>query len=305
MNNTSNALIERHEAFLSEILQNFETPAQRLAEAVQYSLFPGGKRLRPILVYLCGEILEVNLDCLDSIAAAVEITHCYSLVHDDLPAMDNDDYRRGKLSCHRAFDEATAILVGDGMQALAIDVLLSRLPRCLDATRVLKVVHELVQASGNAGMVSGQSLDLSELQKPHIDEQSLSHIHYLKTGKLISACINMVLAAADISNESAQRLRDYAKIMGLVFQMQDDYLDRYGIDSLGKVRSSDLANNKTTFANLYGKQALLDKIEDYYEQAQNHLMPFGLSAEKLQLFTRKLQLRSHFLDKNENSYEAS
>lgn len=305
MNNIGNDLIERHEAFLSKILQDFAPPAQRLAQAIQYSLFPGGKRLRPMLVYLCGELLKIDITCLDSIAAAVEITHCYSLVHDDLPAMDNDDYRRGKPSCHRAFDEATAILVGDGMQALAIDVLLSQLPQHLDPARILKVVHELVKASGNAGMVSGQSLDLSELQKSDIDEKALSYIHYLKTGKLISACINMVLAAASPCDESAHSLQNYAQIMGLVFQMQDDYLDRYAVDSLGKIRSSDLANNKTTFANLYHKQALGDKIEYYYEQAQNQLIPFGLSAEKLQLFTRQLQLRSHFLDKSENSHETT
>ncbi|HBI21075.1 MAG TPA: geranyl transferase, partial [Legionella sp.] len=126
----------RHETVLHDLLHSAHIPAPRLKEAMFYVLFPGGKRFRPLLVYLCGELIGVNQTCLDIIAAAIELIHCYSLVHDDLPAMDDDDQRRGKPSCHRAFDEATAILVGDGMQAMAIDILLTQLPHLLPLPQV-------------------------------------------------------------------------------------------------------------------------------------------------------------------------
>src|SRR5262249_48398568 len=154
------------------------------------------------------------------------------------------DIRRGKPSCHKAFDEATAILVGDGMQASAIDILLSHLPNYLTPSQVIAITRELVNASGPAGMVSGQSLDLSELCKPTINESQLRTIHSLKTGKLILACFNMVLAAAfNPSASTVNALRSYASHLGLVFQMQDDYLDYYAKnDVLGKGRASDAAN---------------------------------------------------------------
>lgn len=197
------------------------------------------------MVYLTGNILDLDLKILDVIAAAIELTHCYSLIHDDLPAMDNDDLRRGKPSCHKAFDEATAILVGDGMQALAIEVLLTHLSPLLPPQQVIAITLELVKASGISGMVSGQSLDLSELAKSSTGEEQLREIHYLKTGRLILACIEMVLNAHSAPEAYKAALRTYASHLGLVFQMQDDYLDRYApAEFLGKGRSSDLANEK-------------------------------------------------------------
>ena len=151
---------ERHERVLHDLIEQADIPAERIREAMIYTLFPGGKRMRPMLVYLCGELLEIDLKTLDIIAAAIELIHCYSLVHDDLPAMDDDDTRRNKPSCHRAFDEATAILVGDGMQALAIDILLQYLPQSLPAAQIIAITHELIKACGPSGMVSGQSLIL-------------------------------------------------------------------------------------------------------------------------------------------------
>ncbi|ETO93704.1 polyprenyl synthetase family protein [Legionella oakridgensis] len=279
----------RHEAILKNILNRLDIPAPRIQEAILYALFPGGKRLRPMLVYLCGKLVNVPLDSLDIIAVAIELTHCYSLVHDDLPSMDNDDFRRGKPSCHRAFDEATAILVGDGMQALAIEILLNFLPKMLSLRQVIAVTQELVKASGPAGMVSGQSLDLSELAKPHIDEAQLCEIHQLKTGKLISACINMVLAAGTPSPEMAEALRRFATHLGLVFQMQDDYLDRYGNGKLGKGRASDAANQKITFATLYDKKELLSIIQNLYLQAHQELSLFSPDDHDLLCLLRSLQ----------------
>ncbi len=282
----------RHEQLLHELLDNAEIPAARIKKAMLYALFPGGKRLRPVLVYLCGNLIGLDERSMDIIAIAIELTHCYSLIHDDLPAMDDDDYRRGKPSCHRAFDEATAILVGDGMQALAVDILLSHLPKTLSAHQIIAVTHELVQACGPQGMVSGQSLDLSELTNPSISEQQLSEIHRLKTGKLIMACVNMVLAAGTPSLAAAQALRLFANHLGLVFQMQDDYLDQYGAEEvLGKGRASDAANQKITFATLYSKSELLTLITQHFQHAQLALATFGDNAKDLQALLDYLQHR--------------
>lgn len=285
--------ISHHESVLRRLVAETAIPAERIRKAILYSLFPGGKRLRPILVYLAGEILAANQTCLDLIAAAVELTHCYSLIHDDLPAMDNDDLRRGKPSCHKAFDEATAILAGDGMQALAVEILLTHLPAVLAPTAVIEVVRELVYASGTAGMVSGQSLDLSELAKPTISESQLQTIHLMKTGKLISACIKMVMAATTPSSTSSMALSAYANYLGLVFQMQDDYLDHYAkVDILGKGRASDLANKKITFSSLYSQDELLNNIDQRFSAAKEALRPLGQQANHLLALTETLHQRS-------------
>jgi farnesyl diphosphate synthase len=294
-NSVINTYIQRHEHYLNQIVDNALIPAQQIHKAMCYSLFPGGKRIRPILVYLTGELIDVSPLVLDAIAAAIELTHCYSLIHDDLPAMDDDDFRRGKPSCHKAFDEATAILVGDGMQALAIEVLLTRLSGLVTPEQIIAITQELVNASGVSGMVSGQSLDLSELAKSFISEEQLREIHRLKTGRLISSCINMVLAAKDsISEEVKSTLRTYARHIGLVFQMQDDYLDYYApTEVLGKGRSSDQANQKTTFATLYSKEQLEKEITHHYQIAFDALELFTSQATPLIDLTKKLQARSN------------
>lgn len=286
----------RHEHYLEQLLNKIQIPAPKIHSALHYALFPGGKRIRPILVYLAGHLIDVKLDVLDIIAAAIELTHCYSLIHDDLPAMDNDDVRRGKPSCHKAFDEATAILVGDGMQALAIEVLLSRLSSTLPASQIIAITQLLVNASGISGMVSGQSLDLSELAKTSVTEEQLREIHLLKTGKLILACFEMVLAAQPLASEQTKSaLTTYGKHIGLVFQMQDDYLDRYApAQILGKGRSSDQANQKTTFATLFTKQQLEEEITIHYQIAIDSLGLFSTKAAALIELTRQLQNRSNF-----------
>ncbi len=290
--NTPNELLSRHEKVLHDLLNTLEIPAKRIKEAIAYTLFPGGKRLRPMLVYLCGRLIDVPLSVLDIIAASIEFTHCYSLIHDDLPAMDNDDFRRGKPSCHKAFDEATAILAGDAMQILAIDLLVTHLPNDLGSAEVISITKELVRASGPAGMISGQSLDLTELKNAHIEETELRNIHLLKTGKLISSCINMVIAAGNPPLPIAGALRQFAHHFGLVFQMQDDYLDHYkACDILGKHQSSDLKNEKTTFATLYGQDELIQLINEHYQQVHNALSMFGKEAQDLIEFIVHVQNR--------------
>lgn len=287
-------LIKRHEAFLQLTIDKTPITADILHIATQYMLFPGGKRIRPTLVYLTAQLLDINMSIADVIAAAIELTHCYSLIHDDLPAMDNDDLRRGKASCHKAFDEATAILVGDGLQAMAIDLLLEQLPTLIDAPSVISVTRVLLEASGFNGMVSGQSLDLSELCKPHLSEACLSQIHHLKTGKLILACIDMLLAIPPQQEDSIKTaLKTYAQHLGLVFQIQDDYLDCYAAQSiLGKNQSSDLANQKTTYATLFTQNRLEEQINKHYESATAALRPFGEKAQTLIALTEQLKNRS-------------
>ena len=263
----------RHNQVLEKMINDLELPAPRIQEAIQYCLFPGGKRLRPMLVYLCGEILNINIECLDIIAAAIELTHAYSLVHDDLPAMDNDDMRRGKPSCHRAFDEATAILVGDALQAMAIDILLTELPKYLSAEQVIKITHDLIKATGPAGMISGQSLDLTAMNSPDTSEAVLYKIHGLKTGKLISTAINMVLLAGQPTAIEVECLQSFAEQLGIAFQIQDDYLDKYCPSLIGKHRSSDDANEKTTFATLYSQEDLKKQIENYFYKTIISLNP--------------------------------
>lgn len=291
-NKTIHELTVHHEHVLRELLENVEIPAPRIREAITYALFSGGKRLRPVLVYLCGNILELDQRSLDLMAAAIEFTHCYSLIHDDLPAMDNDDFRRGKPSCHRAFDEATAILAGDALQILAIDILASHLPVTLDMQQVVEVIRALARASGPAGMVSGQSLDLSELANATISETKLREIHMLKTGAIISSCINMVIAAGNPPPSASDALRQFAHHLGLVFQMQDDYLDKYNNSELGKGRASDEANHKTTFASLFKQEELSNLIDTHFEQAQDALIEFGPQADGLRDFMHQLHRRT-------------
>ena len=292
--NVINYFIQRHEDVLEKILKSNNVPSDLIRSAMYYSLIPGGKRMRPMLVYLSGDLIGVDKKILDIIAASIELTHCYSLIHDDLPAMDNDDLRRGRPSCHKAYDEATAILVGDGLQALAIEILLRDLTPLLPAEQIIAITQELVKASGVNGMVSGQSLDLTELAKPTLSEQKLEEIHLLKTGKLISACFEMVLAAQSLVDESIKNaLRTYAYHIGLVFQIQDDYLDYYAPTKLlGKSRSSDLANEKCTYATLFNKSQLEEKIEQHYQIATQALNLFGEKAFVFKEITQSLHNRS-------------
>lgn len=287
MNNAINTYLARHERTLAAIIEKQVVPATRLKAAIQYSLFPGGKRFRPLLVYLAGELTHAPIEALDTIAVAIELSHCFSLVHDDLPAMDDDDYRRGKLSCHKAFDEATAILAGDGMQALAIEILLSTLPKILDAQKVIAIAELILKAIGIQGMLSGQCLDLTELTAP-IHEKRLFEIHRLKTGRVIESCIQCAILAGTSGQEESEALQDYASQLGLLFQMQDDYLDRYATHKLGKNRASDLINQKTTFATLYTEEALEALIYTHHEALEKTLSLFGKKAETLNLLMQDL-----------------
>lgn len=287
---TKIALFERQ---LHRTISTHTIPDPRIRDVILYALFPGGKRLRPRLMYLAGQLLHVEQPVLDIMAMAMELMHGYSLIHDDLPAMDNDDYRRGKPSCHRAFGEAVAILAGDGMQALAIEVLLTHLPPLLPATKVIAVTRALVEACGPSGMVSGQGLDLSVLTDQIVSDDDLRKIHHLKTGVMILACVKMALAAADPTPVETHAIQTFATHLGLVFQMQDDYLDLYGTNHHGKQRASDIENQKTTFTSLYSKEDLLSVIQQEYQHTEAALSMLDQeSSELLQLIQElKIKLR--------------
>ncbi|WP_367605991.1 polyprenyl synthetase family protein [Legionella sp. W05-934-2] len=282
----------KFEDYLKTVVHQKPIPSTRLKAAIEYSLLSGGKRFRPLLVYLTGELLHIDSKILNVIAAAVEMVHCYSLIHDDLPAMDDDDFRRGKPSCHKAFDQATAILAGDALSSWSIELLVTELSGHLPANTILLICKRLLKAIGVEGMISGQSLDLTVLASMAVTELELEAIHQLKTGFLIQACILMVADLIDLDDTKQQALQQFANKLGLVFQMQDDYLDYYApLSTLGKMRSSDLANDKTTYAQLYDKNVLKDKINRLFRSCHESLLSFSDGKSALNNLVEWLQSR--------------
>jgi farnesyl diphosphate synthase len=241
----------RVEARMSALLP--DAPDCRLTAAMRHALLNGGKRFRPALVYATADALGMDIACADDAACAVEILHSYSLVHDDLPAMDDDDLRRGKPTVHRAFDEATAILAGDALQTLAFAVLAGRDPSPDEAVRRLRMVTVLAEASGTRGMAGGQMQDvLAEGQPLTLD--ALEQIHRLKTGRLIEACVTLgALSAGNAAGTTLAALEQWARHVGLAFQVQDDILDVVGEEAvIGKRRGADAQLAKTTYPALLG-----------------------------------------------------
>ncbi|MFM1886085.1 MAG: (2E,6E)-farnesyl diphosphate synthase [Pseudomonadota bacterium] len=242
----------RAEAVLETCLRQGDPPAARLLEAMRYSVLGGGKRLRPVLVYATGEALGLPLEALDAPAAAVELIHAYSLIHDDLPAMDDDDLRRGKPTCHRAFDEGTAVLAGDALQALAFDVLASPANPAPPALRLQAVVL-LARAIGTAGMAGGQAIDLAAVGRA-MTLADLEGMHRRKTGALIRASVLLGALHAGVADglRFAQLAR-YGEEIGLAFQIQDDILDVTGTTvEIGKQAGADAALGKPTYPALLG-----------------------------------------------------
>ncbi len=273
---------ERVDNALHEWLPPTSRVPYRLHEAMRYSVLNGGKRIRPILTYGAGQALGTDLDHLNGPACAVELIHAYSLVHDDLPAMDNDDLRRGKPTCHVAFDEATAILVGDGLQTLAFQVLASdpSLPACA-GTRV-EMIDILAQASGSHGMVGGQAIDLSSVGI-ELDLPSLENMHIHKTGALIRASVRLAGCVAEgVDEDQITRLDHYAKCIGLSFQIQDDILDEESdTRTLGKTQGKDRNHHKPTYPGLLGMSGAKQKARDLHAEALDSLATFGDDAEIL------------------------
>lgn len=259
----------------------------RLLEAMRYGTLLGGKRVRPFLVYATGTMLGAKEEHLDHIAAAIECIHAYSLIHDDLPAMDDDDLRRGQPTVHIAFDEATAILAGDALQTLAFELLANApLPSDIELNRI-EMIRVLAKASGYGGMCGGQAIDLASTDKSIALEQ-LTQLHRLKTGALIKAAVELgLLAAPNCSNQDKALLLDYAEKIGLAFQVHDDVLDiTADTEQLGKPQGSDLAANKSTFPSLLGLDGARDVAQSLYNDALTAIAKLPYNSDQLEGFAR-------------------
>jgi farnesyl diphosphate synthase len=266
----------RIEQVLDRCLALPDAGTPRLREAMRYSTLGGGKRLRPALVYLTGESLGAALTDLDAPAAAVELIHVYSLVHDDLPAMDDDDLRRGRPTCHRAYDEATAILVGDALQALAFSVLADdSMGKVVPATR-LSMIRTLAQAAGTAGMAGGQAVDLAAVGQS-LSVDAVENMHRRKTGALIKGSVLLGAIGAGIdSGADFRALELFGDEIGLAFQIQDDILDVEGDAAvLGKTTGADAALSKPTYPSTVGLPAARDRARDLRDRAIGALVPLG------------------------------
>ena len=271
---------QRINSFLASQFEHINSSPAPLVEAMKYGLLLGGKRIRPFLVYATGRILGANLAHLDYAAAAIEAIHAYSLIHDDLPAMADDELRRGHKTCHIAFDEATAILAGDALQSFAFEIL-TDIPD-LSAQQKLALIKTLSAAAGVKGMCLGQSLDLISEQKA-ISLTELEHIHLNKTGALLTAALKLgFICSPHFADEALlQQLERYATAIGLAFQVQDDILDIEGnSETIGKPVGSDLNSDKSTYPKLLGLAGAKQKAQELYETALAELqnLPFDTTA---------------------------
>ena len=276
---------ERVATKLDEALPPSSQEPERLHDAMRYAVFNGGKRVRPLLVYAVGECLGLQESLLDAPAAAIELVHAFSLVHDDLPAMDDDDLRRGKPTLHRQYDEATAILAADALQPLAFSVLADA-GGIAPATRI-RLVKLLADACGSIGMTGGQSLDLAA-EGQSLDAAQIEHMYELKTGALIHASVVSASAlCTDLSPERSSALDAFGRTIGIAFQIKDDILDVEGItEIIGKPSGSDQRLDKATFPGRVGIASARHRCDELLSGALEHLDDFGTDAEPLSWLAR-------------------
>lgn len=266
-----NAWQTRFEKILPGYLPGLKQAPQVLQSAMHYSATAGGKRIRPLFVYASGRALNLDESTLDGIAVSIELIHTYSLIHDDLPSMDDDDLRRGQPSCHRKFDEATAILAGDALQALAFEILAKDQGLCAEPQKQAAIILGLARACGASGMAGGQILDLASLGK-QISQEELEEIHAFKTGALIqfSAVAPALLASAPEAQNNA--LARYGKLTGLAFQVFDDLLDVTGnSETTGKPSQADAARSKPAFPAIIGMEKSVERAQELRDHALTEL----------------------------------
>ena len=278
--------LQEHQSYLEKTLDKWlpspNTQPEHLHEAMRYTTLSKGKRMRPILVYAAGKAFGVRRSALDAPACAVEMIHSYSLIHDDLPAMDNDDLRRGLPACHKAYDEATAILTGDSLCALAFHILAHDNNMIITAQKRIQMIDILAHASGSRGMAGGQAMDLASAGKSlNIAELENMHIH--KTGALIKGSVELgALSQPSLNLKAFNNISHYAKCIGLAFQVQDDILDiESDTETLGKPQGSDVKQNKPTYPNLLGLDGAKDVANQLYEDAISSLAMFDEKADPL------------------------
>ncbi|WP_449429057.1 polyprenyl synthetase family protein [Rhodanobacter umsongensis] len=276
------ALIVRAEQALERGLPPAEQSPAELHHAMRYAVLGGGKRLRPLLVYAAAHALGTDSVALDAAACAVELIHAYSLVHDDLPAMDDDALRRGQPTCHIVYGEAMAILAGDALQALAFEILADDMARQLDAATVVAMLHALGRACGAEGMAGGQALDLAAVGRK-LSLAELEHMHACKTGALIRASVQLGALIAGADADTLDALDRYAHAVGLAFQVRDDILDVEGESAvIGKTAGKDAAAGKPTFPSIIGLEASCERLAELTDIALTAIAPLGNRGVLLQ-----------------------
>ena len=273
------------ETLLENLMPSENHAPQELHRAMRYAVLGGGKRLRPLLVLAASELGQADPDATAHAMAAVELIHAYSLVHDDMPAIDNDSLRRGKPTCHIAYGEAAALLAGDALQTLVFDIITR--PAALPAERRLQMAATLARASGSLGMAGGQAIDLANVGKT-LTQSELEHMHRLKTGALIRAAVRLGgLVCPDLDDKALHSLDSYAAALGLAFQVIDDVLDcAADTATLGKTAGKDAQHGKPTYVSLMGEKAAAQYAETLTAQALAALAPFGSRAENLRALAR-------------------
>ncbi|GIU25739.1 (2E,6E)-farnesyl diphosphate synthase [Shewanella colwelliana] len=276
---------QRVDKLLRHYISSQDDTEPKLKAAMQHGALIGGKRIRPFLVYAVGDMLNVPLERLDACAAAIECIHAYSLIHDDLPAMDDDALRRGQPTVHIAFDEATAILAGDALQTLAFEIISQPMDQ-LSPKQQLAMVAALAKASGYQGMCGGQSMDLNATDK-QIDLTTLKQLHRLKTGALIRCAVALAIIAADITDNEQDLLLEFADAVGLAFQVQDDVLDIIAsTEELGKPQGSDCESNKSTYPKLLGLSGAQATAESLINDALSALAKLPYNSQLIAEFAR-------------------
>lgn len=275
------AIQQQMELALGAVLPPAHQLPQRLHEAMRYAVLGGGKRVRPLLTFACGEVVQASVERLQYAAAAVELIHAYSLVHDDMPCMDDDVLRRGKPTVHVEFDEATALLAGDALQTAAFEAISAR-SLCDEPADQLKMVKILATASGAAGMAGGQAIDLASVGKP-LSLPELENMHILKTGALIRAAVLLGSYCGEtLPQAERDKLDRFAKLMGLAFQVVDDILDvEADSATLGKTAGKDAAHDKPTYVSLLGLKEAKLRAAELEAEALDCLSVFGARAERL------------------------
>ena len=268
--------------WLERLVPSETTPPEQLHRAMRYSLLAGGKRLRPALVLAAGEAFGADSDDLMPAACAIEMIHTYSLIHDDLPAMDNDDLRRGRPTCHKAFGEAVAILAGDALLTQAFRVLSADAPM-RNAERQVRVIREIATAAGTVeALIGGQMADI-ESEGKKVDDSALEYIHRSKTGAMISASVVVGGTVAGATEAEVERLREYGQLIGLAFQIADDILDVTSTsEQLGKTPGKDQAANKATYPAIHGLAASEARASELVAEAIEIVSTLGFKTQILQ-----------------------
>ena len=292
LSNLADTCRSRLDDLLSSYLRDI--PSLELKMAMEYSLMNGGKRLRPLLIYATGCIFNAPFENLDIPASSVELIHTYSLIHDDLPSMDNADLRRGKPSCHKVYSEGMAILTGDALHTLAMQIMASH-PAPLTPAKRAQMMTVLSKACGPYGMAAGQALDIMVMNDPSIPVELLTDIYRLKTGALFSACIELGRLASNDEDEMNKRaLKKFGDAIGLAFQIQDDILDiEAETATLGKTQGIDVMNNKITYPRLVGLDTAKEKVELLYQEALEAINYLNARATVLRDLTSHMLQRSN------------